>query len=216
LLIQNEFFHSSNVIENKISGVHYAKIATILKENGEHTINYSNFILYRGKYVIDYEKIKQLKTQNYFAKTEIEELGKLVQNLELINNRKQAIHRTLESVIKYQSNYLKSGDSLDLKPLTQRELSRRLDISPSHVCRVIRYKSIETPWHEEKPLRYFFPNKKTIIKKYIEELLDRNKNIGSDRELKMKIEEELKLSISRRSVTLYRNELQNRGNTKND
>jgi len=46
--------------------------------------------------------------------------------------------------------------------------------------------------------------------------LDRNKNIGSDRELKMKIEEELKLSISRRSVTLYRNELQNRGNTKND
>ena len=214
LLIRNEFIQSS-AAENKINEIYYTKIASIIKEAGKFTIGYLNFRLYRGKYVVDYDKIGQLKKQNYFTKAEIEELGKLLQNIELINGRKLAVHRIIESIIEYQKKNLESGDILDLAPLTQHELSRRTGISTSHICRVIKCKSIETPWGEEKPLKFFFPSKKSIIKNYIKDVSgDKSKKINSDKELKIKIEKELKLSTSRRSVTLYRNELQ--GAVKND
>lgn len=217
LLIRNESQIQSPA-ENKINEIYYNKIASIIKEDGKFTIGYLNFRLYRGTYIVDYAKIGQLKKQNYFTNTEIGELRKLLQNIELINGRKLAIHRILESIIKYQKNYLKSGDLLDLTPLTQHELSRRTGISTSHICRVIRCKSIETPRGEEEPLKFFFPSKKLIIKNYIKNVFgDKSKNINSDQELKIKIEKELKLPTSRRSVTLYRNELQDReGDIKND
>lgn len=214
LFIRNEFIQSS-ASENKINEIYYTKIASIIKEDGKFIIGYLNFHLYRGRYVVDYDKIKQLKKQNYFAKAEIEELGKLLQNIELINSRKLAVRRILESIIKYQKNFLESGDFSDLTPMTQRELSRRTGISSSHICRAIRCKSIETPWGEEKPLKFFFPSKKSIIKNYINNIYgDKSKKINSDKELKIKIEKELKLSTSRRSVALYKNELQ--GAVKND
>jgi len=207
LLIHTEFFQYPNPKENKIGGIYYTKVASIIKEKGKYRISYLNFNVYRGRYIINYEKIEQLKRQNYFKKTEIKELSKLLQNLELINNRKQVIHSILEGIIEYQNSYLDSGDPLDLKPLSQRELSRKIGISHSHICRVIRYKTIETSWGVEKKLSFFFPNRKAVVKRHMEKLLNEQKNNISDQKLKLQLERRLNFSISRRSIAIYRNEL---------
>jgi DNA-directed RNA polymerase specialized sigma54-like protein len=205
LRVQNEFFQYSNPTENKISRIYYTKIASIVKDNGNYTIVYLNANLYRRKYIIDYKKIKELKENGYFTEEEIKKLQELVRNLELINNRKQVLQRILENIIKYQNKYLDSGNPLDLKPLTLRELGRKINISPSHISRVIRYKSVETPWGEEKPLKYFFPNKKKVIKEYIREII--KDGIDSDQSLREKIAKRLNIYISRRSVCDYRREV---------
>lgn len=207
LLIQTEFFQYPNPTENKIGGIYYTKVASIIKEKGKYTIRYLNFNLYGGRYIIDYKKIGQLKKQNYFTETEIAELSKLLQNLELINNRKQVIHSILEGIIEYQNSYLDSGDPLDLKPLSQRELGRKTGISPSHICRVIRYKTMEMPWEEERKISFFFPNRKAVVKRHMEKILKEQKNNISDQKLKLELERRLNFSISRRSITMYRNEL---------
>jgi len=207
LFINEEFFQNSPYEKNRINGVYYTMIASIVKEKEKYSIRYANVNHYPGKYVIDYEKIEELKKQHFFSRPELIELGKLLKNLESINKRNHLIHRILESIVEHQSSFLNSGDPLDLIPLTQRELGRIINASPSHISRTIRYKTVTMPWGEEIKLPQLFPNKKTVVKRHIVELLDENRNQISDNTIKQELEKVLNFPISRRSIAYYRNEL---------
>ncbi|MEW6040028.1 MAG: hypothetical protein AB1633_00725 [Elusimicrobiota bacterium] len=208
MFIREEFNQNPVLQKRKIDGNYYTKVACILRENNEYIINYTGLSKYRLKYTIDYEKIKDLKKQKFFSKDDSKKLGEFLNNLELINERKQVLNNVIVNVIEYQKPYFESGEPLDLKPITQRQLGRRINVSPSHISRVIRYKCLETPRGEEKPLNFFLPNRKSIIKTYIREIMYNKDEIKSDADLKKKIEDKLKLSVSRRSVALYRSELE--------
>ncbi len=204
--IHSEFHHPSLIVSG--GEKHYFKIASIEKtEENSFTIGYfvPNYV--RGKYLISYEKIKEAEKSNFFSKEEIERIDKLLKDLNLINIRKTTIHQVIQSGIEVQSDYLESEDIENLISFTQRDLSRKLKINSSLICRLIGNKSIVLPWGEEKPLKDFFPNKKKIIKILVKKITNNKKEHYTDEKIKNKLKNEFAVNISRRSVNVYRKEL---------
>ena len=67
---------------------------------------------------------------------------------------------------------------------------------------------LDLPWGEEKPLKDFFPNKKKIIKILVKKITNNKKEHYTDEKIKNKLKNEFAVNISRRSVNVYRKELE--------
>ncbi len=201
--IMSEFYHPSTLSPSR---VHYSRIASIERNSGGFIIGYFCPSSARGKYVIDHERFEELESHGYFNKSETKEIRRLLQKLQLINMRKDVLHRALEMVVERQRLYLESADEKSLLPFTQKEVAERLGVAPSTITRAIRNKSIDTPWGEERPLKDFFPGPKKFKKEMIGQVLGEGGPL-SDRELKARLEER-GISISRRSVARLRKELE--------
>ncbi|HCJ67190.1 MAG TPA: hypothetical protein DHV62_07695, partial [Elusimicrobia bacterium] len=74
-----------------------------------------------------------------------------------------------------QTKYLKSDDWKKIKFLKQKDLASKMGVHPSVINRMLQYRSIETPWGEEKPLKYFFTGKKKEIQNLIRDILEEEK-----------------------------------------
>lgn len=204
--VQTEFYYPSTL--NPEKQFHYTKIAAVEKNgNNNLTIGFFSPAITRGRYSINYKKIEQLKKTKFFTPEEKRKLNKLLQNLELINQRKTTIYQILEKIIEIQENYLHTGESNALVPFAQKELANKIGIHPSLISRAIRGRSILTPWQEEIPLKYFFPSKKEIRKNLIREIIASEERPCSDEEIKNKLKTEYNVTISRRSINNYRQEL---------
>lgn len=192
----------SNIYQN------YHQIATITKNAG------SNFMIYfsspkyaQGRYIIDYDKLKKLKQNKKFTKQDLVSINKLLKNLELINVRKSTIYQILQFIINKQRKYLSSGDVPDLKPLKQIEAANEIGVHPSIISRAIYNRSVVIENIGEKPIKYFFPNKKYIIKNLVEKIITDAKYSLTDYQVKHILENKFNITISRRSINQYRNEL---------
>ena len=174
--------------------IHYSKIAKIEKANKEFRIFYFSLHQGRGRYSIDYERLKEI--EETIGK---KRLKRLIKNLEIINNQKLLFHSILENIVKYQKPYLKSGNYEDLNPLTQRKLAGDIKVNPSSVSRAIRYRTVETPFGEI-PLKRFFVKESEIRKRLLKQIIVKEEKRCSDRELK----EEFSLPFSRRTIAHYR------------
>jgi len=204
--IYGEFYNPSSIIVGE--KIHYSKIASIeMGDDGGYYIGYFSPNLVRGKYSIDYEKIWNLKKNNAFSKEELNRLDKLLSDLELINKRKSTTHQIIQNIIRIQFHYLTSRDPLDLVPFSQSELAKKIEADPSLVSRAIRGRSIETPWREEKPLKYFFPRRRQARKNLIENIIKEEKKPESDEEIRRVLKQRFNINISRRSVSALRKEL---------
>jgi len=204
--IHSEFYNHSSIIEGK--KIYYSKIASIEKgEDGNYYIGYFSLNLARGRYFINYEKIWNLKKNNTFSREELKKLNKLLRDLELINKRKSTTHQIIQYIIKIQFRYLKSGDPLELVPFSQSELAQKIEVDPSLVNRAISRRSIDTPWQEEKLLKYFFPSKKEVRKNLIKKIIMEEKKPKSDEGIRSVLKERFNITISRRSVSSCRKEL---------
>lgn len=183
------------------------KIARItIDKNSKFLIEYLNGDYARGRYVINYKLLYKLKQENKLPKEKIKKIDKLIKKLELINLRKNIVHRILEKIVEKQKKYFKTGDPNDLVVLKQNELSKELKIHPGTTSRLLNNKSIETPFGEKK-LRFFICNQKRLIKMRIKELL-LNKGKMSDAMLCERIRQKYKVKLSRRTICQYRNELE--------
>ena len=175
----------------KSHNIHYSKIARIEKE---FCISYFSLSQGRGRYSIDYERLKEIE-----EKVGKRRLKRLIKNLEIINNQKSLLHSILESIVKYQKPYLKSGNYEDLNTLTQRRLAREIRVNSSSLSRAIRYRTIETSFGEI-PLKKFFVKENEIRKRLLKEIIAKEEKNCSDRELK----EKFSLPFSRRTIAHYR------------
>jgi hypothetical protein len=204
--IHSEFYTPSVIIKGE--KIHYSKIASIEKsDDGSYYIGYFSSSLVRGRYLINYEKIWNLKKNNAFSREELKRLDKLLRDLELINKRKTTTHQIIENILRVQLHYFKSGDPLDLVAFSQSELAQRMETDPSLVSRGISGRSIETPWQEEKPLKYFFPSNKEVRKNLIRKIVMEEKEPESDEEIRSVLKERFNITISRRAVRNCRKEL---------
>jgi len=213
--IQTEFYnHPAIAPENQ---VHYTKIASIRKESsGDLSICCFSLNLAKGRYLIDYKKIEILKKQGIFPENEIPSLNKLLNNLELINRRKTTIYRVILHIKENQAQYLRSGSLAHLNMITQKELANCLNVHPSVICRIIKYKTIEMPWGEEKPIKFFFSDMKNEVLNLIYSVIKEEKakihknqlhHAYSDRQIQNKLKDKYKINLARRTVREYRNEL---------
>jgi len=204
--IQSEFFNPSRI--NLDTNISYSKIAKIEKDGSEDfVISFISPQLAKGRYWIDYEKLAQFKKNRVFSPGELKKIDRLINNLEAINKRKSITYRIIRKILEIQSTYLSTGNPRDIVPLTQRELAKKINTDPSLISRAIARRSIETPWGEEYPLRYFFPSKKNIVKGLITDIIGDEKCIYTDEGIREHLKKAFTIDISRRSIASYRKEL---------
>jgi len=202
--IMSEFYYPSNLNSNTL---HYYKVASI--ERGEHgfIICYFSHSSSRGSYLINYKRFEELIKFGVFNKFEVKKARLLFKKLELINSCKCTLNLTLQSIVEKQALYLDTGDPKSLLPFSQKELAKKIGLAPSSVNQAIKGRSIETPWGEEIIIKDLFPNPKKFKKEILKQLLETEKELSSDEEIRDKLWEKFGVSISRRSVANLRKEL---------
>ncbi|MFB0526982.1 MAG: hypothetical protein ACETVO_05900, partial [bacterium] len=203
--IQSEFFNPSMI--NLDSNIFYSKIAKIEKDNSrDFVISFFSPYLVKGRYWINYEKLAELKNR-VFSQAELKKIDSLVYTLKAINARKSIIYQVIRKILKKQSVYFATGNPKDLVRLSQRELAKEIKVNPSLISRAIARRSIETPWGEEYPVKYFLPSRKKIIKGLITDIINDGKCIYTDEGIRKELRKAFNIDISRRSVASYRKEL---------
>ncbi|MCK4533600.1 hypothetical protein KAU39_07400 [bacterium] len=187
--------------------VFYSKVASIEKEEDGFSLGYFDFCYVKGKYSINYEKLAQLKKEGKFTSKQIKELDNLTKTMELINSRRNTLYQILQEIIKKQNKFLLSGNKKDRKSLTQKEIAQIIKKDSSLVCRAIKFKSVELPQGKEMPLKDFFPDRKTIIKEFLQEILAENNKKFTDIQLTDLVKKQFRINLSRRSINNYRREI---------
>jgi DNA-directed RNA polymerase specialized sigma54-like protein len=122
----------------------------------------------------------------------------LLTRARFINQRLSALSRLITTLCSQQTDYLETGDMRRLKPLAQAELARQLGEHPSTVSRLIRGKSIETPWGK-MPLLFLCQSKTDVVARLIAEFPGL-----TDQEVVSRLREHYECYIARRTVAYHR------------
>jgi hypothetical protein len=213
LSLRTEFYHPS--VLDPASRVAYARIAEIEYDGkADFVINFSSPKYISGRYIVNKANLAMLKKQGAFNSEEVSRIGNLIEKIDLINARKSTIYQVISRILQVQKNYLFSGEDKFLAPYTQRKLSKEIGFDSSVVCRAIYGRSLVTPHGAEKPLSFFFPSNKDIRKVLIEKIFEGAKIKMSDRKIQEIMKNTFNISLSRRTVNAYRNELHGGRKTK--
>ena len=133
-----------------------------------------------------------------------------------IEQRKQTIYNVVTAVVKHQKEFLDKGSKY-LKTLTLKDIAEELGIHESTVSRSINGKYLQCPKGVFE-IKYFFSAgvsgsdgegiSSNSIKEFIKEIVDSedSKSPYSDQAM-VKMLEDKGISISRRTVAKYRDEL---------
>ncbi len=144
-----------------------------------------------------------------------EKLQKAVGIIKGIEQRKENLYRIVESLVQYQSDFLRKGKQ-HLKPLRMKDIAKEVGLHESTVSRIVSNKFAQTPIGMI-PLKSFFSTKvhsdnggisKENVKFMIKELVeneDKSKPLSDD--AISKILKEKGINVARRTVAKYREEL---------
>jgi len=122
----------------------------------------------------------------------------LLTRARFINQRLSALSRLITTLCSQQMDYLESGDVRKLKPLGQAELARALGEHPSTVSRLIRGKTIDTPWGK-MPLLFLCQSKTDVVARLVAEFPGL-----TDQEVVSRLRENYECYIARRTVAYHR------------
>jgi len=202
--------------EAKTSKIYYSTIASVEKEKSGLSIGFFSAQMIEGHYIMNFDRFEELKKAGAFGKDEIKKIKILFDKLRLINSRKTIIYRIVQNIMEAQRNFLESGNSKDLKFLTQASLGEKVGTDASLISRAINRKAIRTPQGREISLKTFFPTKKEIRKELVRQIIEQEetqiqkkiiKKPYSDGQIQKKLKEDYGVSISRRSVSEWRMDL---------
>lgn len=144
-----------------------------------------------------------------------EKLNSALWIIKSIEQRRMTIYNVVNSILKHQKEFLEEGEKA-LKPLTLKDVAVDIDVHESTVSRAINGKYIQTPQGLFE-LKYFFTSgvsskkgdlSSTSIKSIINDLIENEDPTKplSDQKI-TDILKEKGISISRRTVAKYRDEL---------
>jgi DNA-directed RNA polymerase specialized sigma54-like protein len=212
VFIRQEFFGQYQDYEPEPE-LGYLRVADIERERNGLKIRYLLLNSARGRYQINYRKLWNLKESGLLKNREMSEIDSLISKLKMVNARKTLIFRLIQAILKRQKLFFNQRRGQSLNAFSQREAAGALGVTPGIISRVVSGKSIGMPWGEVKPLKEFFMRKKQEKKNMVRGFIEENMNESvewSDEFIRKKISERHGISLSRRSVCLYRNELFNR------
>lgn len=142
---------------------------------------------------------------------------KAMELFELLNERKKRIEKVLNFIIDYQRDFLTSSEG-KLKPISQTDASKKLNISISALHRIITGKYVATP-RGIFELKFFFPRglrtkkgetfDRDEVKKIIKELIEKESPDSplTDEKIRKIIKFEKGIDITRREVCKLRKEM---------
>jgi RNA polymerase sigma-54 factor len=150
----------------------------------------------------------------------INKLSRARELLRAVYKRQSTLRKVVDQVVVFQQEALKQGLEC-LKPLTFKDVSRKIDMHETTVCRVVMNKYVQTHYGVV-PLKDFFPSRirggspetgdpvsseqiKGLIVECIEEE-DKRRPV-SDLDIVKIIFARQKLKVARRTVAKYREEL---------
>ena len=204
ILIFSELQESSESILTKMPEKKYVRIAKIKFVKQQPVIIYLSPSMLRGEYVINYERLQQFL--NKCSAEERKKIKETINKLELINIRKTTLHKIIETIVDVQKDFLLTDLPEKRKILTQKELAKIINVSPSVVCRLVKDKTILSPSAREYKLTTLLPNKKEIMLSVLKEILEEEKNKRiSDNELCKIVLEKTGFQIPRRTINYYKN-----------
>ncbi len=209
---RSEFFRPGKVPET--AGIRFSCIAEIEKDPREKDGVFFRFFAphwARGKYEIEYARLEDWKKQRNLTTTQKRDLRKLLKRIEMLNMRQDTLFQILSRSATEQSVYLRSRKRERLRPLSLRELARRIGVAPSTVSRAISRRSIVLPWGEEVPVKELLTGQREVLLCILKEW----KRLGfiasgvTDESLMVKLAEETGITVSRRTVNECRRKMNN-------
>lgn len=181
--------------------------AQIYVRDGKITISYLSLASARGRYEIDYARLKALEKK--LPPGRKRHIRSLIGKMEIANMRKQVLHNVLLQLIDCQHKYFVTENEADIKPLSQRELARTLAVNSGVVNRVIADKCVRLPSGRSILISSLFLSKKDWMKSALKGMLSASEfSALSDVKVAAKLREKTGLRVSRRSVNDYRRELE--------
>ena len=182
----------------------YSAVAGITLDGGKPGLAFFNRQIWKGRYQVNEDKSRRML--DALPASEARRLEGFLRELGLLDRRKSTLYRVLEALIETQAPFFVSGDPDQRRPLTQRELSDKLDISPSVLNRLISNKSVQLPWGLEAPMKTLVPSRKSLIRDRLHDLV-RQYPAATDEDLGRRIDRLYGVRLSLRSIAQYRTEL---------
>ena len=138
-----------------------------------------------------------------------------IELVQAVSKRKETLLKIMQVLVDIQQEAL-LNDFSSLKPLTFKEVAKRLSLHETTVCRAVMNKYVELPEGSVIALKNFFTSRingkdgesfssgqiKSIIKECIEQ--EDKKHPLSDQEITRYLLKERKIDVSRRTVAKYR------------
>ncbi|NLP23191.1 MAG: RNA polymerase factor sigma-54 [Syntrophomonadaceae bacterium] len=189
------------------------------KIDGEYVVIVNDFQFPRLTINRTYEKIlRQPEAFSQEARQYLEEkIGSAMWLIKSIEQRRMTLYKVARCIVDIQKDFLDNGIAF-LKPLTLREVADIVEVHESTVSRATTNKYMETPQGLYE-LKYFFSTgvqcrrggeriSARSIKKQIEEMVAQEDPTQplSDEQIAQNLQEQ-GISISRRTIAKYRNEL---------
>ncbi|MGB4019891.1 MAG: RNA polymerase factor sigma-54 [Syntrophomonadaceae bacterium] len=189
------------------------------KIDGEYVVIVNDFQFPRLTINRTYEKIlRQPEAFSQEARQYLEEkMGSAMWLIKSIEQRRMTLYKVARCIVDIQKDFLDNGIAF-LKPLTLREVADIVEVHESTVSRATTNKYMETPQGLYE-LKYFFSTgvqcrrggeriSARSIKKQIEEMVAQEDPTQplSDEQIAQNLQEQ-GISISRRTIAKYRNEL---------
>lgn len=159
----------------------------------------------RGLYQVRHDLLDRWKDDG-LTPVERKHLPGLLKRLETFNLRQSTLYRLLEMVARLQIDFLKSEQAVDVRPISLRQLAKRLDLAPSTVSRAFARRSIQLPSQRELPLIAFVPGRRSVLRELLSGWLSENGAV-TDAALAERLRTERGISVSRRTVNAVRHEL---------
>jgi len=159
----------------------------------------------RGLYQVRHDLLDRWKDDG-LTPVERKHLPGLLKRLETFNLRQSTLYRLLEMVARLQVDFLKSERAVDVRPISLRQLAKRLDLAPSTVSRAFARRSVQLPSQRELPLISFVPGRRCVLRELLGGWLAENAAV-TDAALAERLKLERGISVSRRTVNAVRHEL---------
>ena len=165
-------------------------------------------------YKLDKNKTKSQKEAIQFIKQKLDSAKWFI---DAVKQRQETLYITMHAIMKYQEEYLLSGDEKKIKPMILKDIAEKIEMDISTISRVANSKYVDTPYGT-KLLKEFFSESMTNqsgeeistieIKKILETIIENeNKRAPQTDEKIVKVLQGKGYKIARRTVAKYREQL---------
>jgi transcriptional regulator with XRE-family HTH domain len=198
-------FETASVSPTAAPGRAAVCLAKITLEGGTPAYEFFSPYWARGLYQVRFDLLEKWKTGGLNPE-ERRHLPSLLKRLETVNLRQSTLFRLLEMIARLQADYLTHERPEDFRPISLRQLAKRLDLAPSTVSRAFSKRSVRLPSDRELPLIAFVPGRRRVLRELLGQWLAESEDV-TDAALAERLKAERGIAISRRTVNAVRHEL---------